>query len=100
MARLNLPRLAIFAAAALGLLAAAIPLTAFVIIPRFVHSTVHEALPVPAASAQPVAAATAQPTVDPLPASLASGMLRRVDVVHYGSGQVTILELAGARYLR
>ncbi len=100
MARLNLPRLAIIAAAALCLLAAAIPLTAFVIIPRFVHSTVHEALPVPSAPAQPMTAATSAPTAIPLPAALASGMLRKVDAVHYGSGQVTILELAGARYLR
>ncbi len=100
MARLNLPRLAIIAAAAFCLLAAAIPLTAFVVIPRFVHSTVHEALPVPAAPAQPMAAATAVPTAGPLPAALATGMLRKVDAVHYGSGQVTILELSDARYLR
>ena len=100
MARLSLPRLAIIAVVALCLVAAAVPLTAFIIIPRFVRSTVHETLPAPAASTAPAAAATTVPAPLPVPAVLASGMLRKVDAVHYGSGQVTILELAGARYLR
>ena len=100
MARLNLPRLATIAVAAVCLVAAAVPLTAFVIIPQLVRSTVHEAPPAPAAAAERVAAATAAPVALPTPAVLATGVLRKVDSVHYGSGRVTILDLAGARYLR
>jgi len=36
----------------------------------------------------------------PTPFVVAAGMLRTVDAVHYGSGQVSVLDLAGARYLR
>ena len=100
MARLKYRRLAIIAAAALLLVAAAVPLTAFVIIPQLVRSTVHEARPAPVAAAAPAAAATASPAALPTPAVLASGTLRKVDAVHYGSGKVTILTLAGTRYLR
>ena len=102
MTRPNFPRLALLAAAALCAVGAAVPLVAFVIIPQLVRSTVHEAPPAPVAVAAPVSAGSTNPPAAavPTPVALASGMLRRVDAVHYGSGQVTIFALAGTRYLR
>ena len=101
MTRPNFPKLALIAAAALCALGAAVPLVAFVIIPQLVRSTVHEAPPAAVAVAAPVPAGISPPPAAlPTPAALASGMLRRVDAVHYGSGQVTIFALAGTRYLR
>ena len=100
MAKLSVPRLVIVFAVGLVALAAAVPVVAFGIVPLFVRSTVHEAAPEPAISAIPVAGATAVPVAGPTPFVVAAGMLRKVDAVHYGSGQVSVLDLAGARYLR
>ena len=76
-------------------LAAAVPLVAFGIVPLFVRSTLNEAPPVGIApSASPVASTSASPAL------VLTGRLRRIDVVHYGSGQVTISGPAGARFLR
>jgi hypothetical protein len=84
------------------LAALAVPVTAFGIVPLFVRSTVHEAAPSPSPKPPPAAA---QPTASPAAtpdsvAVLASGSLRKVDPVHYGSGQVKILAIGTARFLR
>ncbi|HEY4867835.1 MAG TPA: hypothetical protein VIK45_20220, partial [Candidatus Dormibacteraeota bacterium] len=88
-----------------ALVLAAIPVTAFVIIPIFAQSTLNE--PAPRAAASPSASAAASPgaTVAATPAprgpqQLAAGALQRIDTVHYGSGQVLVVEADGARYVR
>ena len=86
-----------------GLLLAglAVPVTAFGIVPLFVRSTVHEAAPTP----KPNPPAAIEPSASPVApadslAVLASGSLRRISPVHYGSGQVLILASGIDRYLR
>jgi hypothetical protein len=75
--------------------AAAVPLVAFGVVPLFVRSTLNEAPPVAVApSASPVV------STSPSPALVLTGQLRRIDVVHYGSGRVTISGPEGARFLR
>jgi Electron transfer DM13 len=69
-------------------------------VPIFVHSSVHEAMPGPIIVARPVADAGAAPIAVPTPTIVATGMLRRISAVHYGSGQVSVYDLAGSRYLR
>jgi hypothetical protein len=82
-------------------LAAAVPIVAFGIVPLFVRSTIHEAMPAPVIAATPVADASAPPpAAAPMPKLIASGTLREISAVHYGSGQVNIFDLAGTRYLR
>lgn len=81
----------------------AVPVTAFGIVPLFVRSTVHEAAP--ATGPSPLPAAAAQPSANPGGATdtavvLASGGLRRIDPVHFGSGQVSLLAVGGSRFLR
>jgi electron transfer DM13 len=100
VAKLSVPRLVIVVAVGLVMLAAAVPVVAFGIVPLFVRSTIHEAAPSPGITAVPVSEATAAPVPSPTPFIVAAGTLRKVDAVHYGSGQVSILDLAGARYLR
>lgn len=89
-----------------ALLLAAIPVTAFVIVPIFAQSTLNEPAPrtarSPTASAAP---ASPGPTAAATPAAhgpqqLAAGALQRIDTVHYGSGQVLVVEADGARYVR
>jgi hypothetical protein len=85
------------------LLALAVPVTAFGVIPLFVRSTVQEAAPAPGPSPRSVSAAP--PSAGPAVATealavLASGSLRRVDPVHYGSGQVSLLTVGTNRFLR
>jgi len=100
VARASIPRLAIAIAVGVVALAATVPVVAFGIVPIFVHSTVHEAMPGPVMVASPVADAGAAPAVAPTPTIVATGMLRRISAVHYGSGQVGVYDLAGSRYLR
>jgi hypothetical protein len=92
-------RLLITAVAALVGIAAAIPIMAFGIVPLFVRSTVEEP-PVTATTAgQAPAPATTAPTPTAATTALA-GQLRRIDPVHYGSGQVRIAGPAGSKHLR
>jgi Electron transfer DM13 len=100
VANLSVPRLVIVVAVGLVVLAAAVPVVAFGIVPLFVRSTVHEAAPSPGITVVPISEASAMPVASPTPSVVATGMLRKVDAVHHGSGQVSILDLAGARYLR
>lgn len=100
MAKLSVPRHLIVVAVGLVVLAAAVPIVAFGIVPLFVRSTAHEAAPSPAIASLPVSEATPPPVASPTPFVVAAGMLRKVDAVHYGSGQVSLLDLAGSRYLR
>jgi hypothetical protein len=106
MTRIRRPRLLLAAVAAL-LVLAAIPVTAFVIIPQFAQSTLHEPAPVAAESPKPrptLASPTGAPSTAPTPGAgpreLASGSLRRIDTVHYGTGKVTVVDTGGARYVR
>ena len=78
-----------------ALLLAAVPTVAFVVVPLFVRSTLHEAAPAAQATAAPSAAATPAPAPDPL----LTCELRRLDPVHYGTGRVTISDAGGSRYL-
>jgi hypothetical protein len=107
MTHIRHPRLLL--AALLALLAlAAIPVTAFVIIPQFAQRTLHEPAPVAAAPtssshtlASPAADTAATPTPLPSgPLELARGSLQRIDTVHYGTGKVTIVETGGTRFVR
>jgi hypothetical protein len=88
-----------------ALVLAAVPVTAFVIIPIFAQSTLNEPAPHGLARLSPSAAATPGATVAATPAprgpqQLAAGALQRIDTVHYGSGQVLMVEADGARYVR
>jgi hypothetical protein len=106
MTRIPHPRLLV---AALGVLLvlAAIPLTAFVVIPQFAQSTLHESAPANAQPrpsptlASPTGGSAASPSAPAVgPRELASGTLRRIDTVHYGTGRVTVIEASGAHYVR
>jgi hypothetical protein len=107
MTRIGRPRL-LLAALAVLLVLAAIPVTAFVIIPQFAQSTLHEPAPVAASPKQssPTLASPTSGTVTsttPLPTGpreLATGSLQRIDTVHYGTGKVTVIETGGTRYVR
>lgn len=100
MTNIKVPRLVIAGVVGLVALAAAVPILAFGIVPLFVRSTTHEAPPSATVSASPIAEAAAATVASPTPQVVAAGTLRKVDPVHYGSGRVSILDLAGARYLR
>ena len=97
------PRLLVAALLALVALAA-IPVTAFVVIPLFAQRTLEEGVPGaasrPTGSAQPSAPTAAASPSPAEPRELASGDLRRIDAVHFGSGRVTIVEAGTARYVR
>jgi Electron transfer DM13 len=100
VARASIPRLVITIAVGVVGLAVAVPVVAFGIVPIFVRSTIHEPMPGPVMVASPVVDAGAAPVAVPMPTIVATGMLRRISAVHYGSGQVTVYDLAGSRYLR
>jgi hypothetical protein len=107
MTRIRSPRLLLAALAAL-LLLAAIPVTAFVIIPQFAQSTLHEPAPVAGSTARPspalaspaTGAATSTTPLPTGPRELAAGSLQRIDTVHYGTGKVSVIEADGTRYVR
>jgi hypothetical protein len=73
---------------------AAVPVIAFGVVPIFVRSTVVEPKPPPV---EQIHAPDAQ--AQPVPVAL-SGMLRRIDPVHYGSGSVTLSSAQAGRVLR
>ena len=75
-------------------LVAAVPVVAFGIVPLFVRHTVVEP---PLTVEPPAVASTNHDEVAPL---VLTGMLRRVDSVHYGSGTVTLTASTAARVLR
>jgi hypothetical protein len=99
-------RLAFIAALALVAVAVAIPATAFVIVPIFVRSSVVESVPTATRSAAtPLAAGTSTPEIGSTPAvagnaTLSTGTLRRISVIHFGTGRVSILQAGGERFLR
>jgi hypothetical protein len=95
VAKLSVLRLVIVVAVGLVVLSVVLPLVAFGIVPLFVRSTVHEAAPAPTIAAVPVSETTSMPVANPMPVIVAAGMLRKVDAVHYGSGRVSILDVAG-----
>jgi hypothetical protein len=83
------------------LVLAAVPLTAYVIVPQFVRSTVQEAAPV--ATAPPATGAT--PTISPgsiavTSAIVLSGRLVRINAVDFGSGAVAVIKAGNQRFLR
>jgi hypothetical protein len=95
----------LLAALGVALVLGAVPVTAFVIIPIFAQSTLNE--PAPRGVASPSASGAASPgatvAATPVPRGpqqLAAGALQRIDTVHYGSGQVLMVEADGARYVR
>lgn len=98
-------RVAFSIAIALVLVAAAIPLTAYVIVPQFVRSKVVEKAPgaatssvgaTPAATGQGASGSPAADTSE----TLASGDLKRINPVDFGTGRVVILQVGTARFLR
>jgi hypothetical protein len=99
-------RLAFITAIALVAVAVAIPVTAFVIVPIFVRTSVVESAPTATQlAATPSAAGIPTPDLASTPAAaanatLAIGTLRRISVIHFGSGKVSILQVSGQRFLR
>jgi hypothetical protein len=93
----------LIAIGALVAIALAVPLVAFVIVPIFARSTLHEAAPMASASPAPAAPTSGSPAGTPAPPSsqvLLTGGLRRLDAVHYGSGTVTAVRIGEQRFLR
>jgi hypothetical protein len=108
MTRIPHPRLVVAALLTLVVLAA-IPVVAFVVIPVFAQRTLNEAPPTaatPATSAPtlgsptPASGLESPPPSPSGPRQLATGDLRRIDTVHYGSGRVSLIETGGTRYVR
>ncbi|MGB2938897.1 MAG: DM13 domain-containing protein [Candidatus Dormiibacterota bacterium] len=83
---------------------AAIPLTAYVIVPQFVRSTVQESAPGTGTAPQATASTgvSAPPTTSsgPTNATLLSGQLQRINAVDFGSGKVSVIQSGGQRFLR
>lgn len=73
--------------------AVAVPITAFVIVPQFVRSTLVEDLPT-----RPLASA-AGATTDAA-TTLSTGMLVRISVADYGTGTVRIVKIGDSQVLR
>ncbi|MEP7106030.1 MAG: DM13 domain-containing protein [Chloroflexota bacterium] len=84
--------------AALAVVAAAVPVVAFGVVPLFVRSTLVE--PPPPTATPSLEAGGATPAGPAAAARTLSGDLRRIDPVHYGSGRVTLSGEAGSRTLR
>ena len=90
------PRLAALAAAVL-LIAIAVPIVAYVAVPALVKSTIVEDLPRSAAGPAATAAAGATaPEVD----TLLRGELRRISLADYGSGVVRLVRVGTDRFVR
>lgn len=84
----------VIGAAVVLLGAAAVPLTAFVLVPQFVRSTLVEALPAATgAGSRPSDAAVASTTI-------ASGELVRINVADFGTGTVRTVRVGDSRFLR
>ena len=90
-------RAATYSAIIVVMVLAAIPVTAYVIIPQFVRSTVVEAPPTDRPVTRP---APGSPTVEATSQTVASGSLRRINAVDFGSGRVSILRVGAALFLR
>jgi hypothetical protein len=107
MTRIRHPRLVLAAVGTLAVLAA-IPVIAFVVIPVFAQRTLNEAAPTAATPARSTPAFSSPTTAglqssSPSPSAprqLAAGELRRIDTVHYGTGQVALVDTGGTRYVR
>lgn len=91
-------RRALIAGCVVVALLALVPLTAYVIIPAFVRSTVVEAPP-SAVSPSPGSGGSASPTAAE-PKTLARGDLKRINTVDFGSGTVLIVRAGTTDYLR
>lgn len=84
---------------ALVLIAVLVPVVAYGVVPLFVRSTLHEAAPAAAATSVSVSSVSASPAAA-VPTVLASGGLRRISPVHYGSGSVQLLQVGEQHFLR
>lgn len=96
-------RLALFGGAAALLVAAAVGLVAYVVIPRIVHRELHEAPP-PAAAVESsplpaISGSAGAPAPLLNPVRVAHGSLVRINAVDYGSGAVNILSAGDARFV-
>jgi hypothetical protein len=87
----------VIALAVLLLAGLAVPVVAFVIVPRFAKSTLVERLP---SASAPASVPSAPASVAPPNPILGKGELRRLDAVHFGSGTVLVTDLNGTRFLR
>jgi hypothetical protein len=92
------PWLAALAFAAL-LVALAVPVAAYVVVPQLVRSTLVEDLPSVAPSVVPGASATAAPAPSGVE-TLLVGELMRITVTDYGSGSVRVVRVGTDRFLR
>jgi hypothetical protein len=98
-------RVAIALAVGVLVVLAAIPLTAYVIVPFFVRSTVVESAPKAIGATGPQSPAPGlgilggTPTAD-VNRTIASGSLQRINAVDFGSGKVLILQVGAKRFLR
>jgi hypothetical protein len=81
-------RFGLVALAVLVAFGAAIPVVAFVVVPVFVRHTLVEPAPAPEVTSPPAQERMGEPTAPS--ATVVTGMLRRIDAVHYGSGRVTL----------
>jgi hypothetical protein len=97
----------LIAGAAAVLVLAAVPLTAYVVVPQFVRSTVVEKAPVAAASPGPtIAAGSGPPAEATAPAvtadavTVSSGDLRQINAVDFGRGRVLLLKVGEKHFLR
>jgi hypothetical protein len=78
----------------------AVPLTAYIIVPQFVRHTVVESPPV---ASSPLALQAGDSRVSPpgLPTTtIATGVLRRISAVDFGTGNVSLLKVDDRLYLR
>jgi hypothetical protein len=94
-------RSAVVLGVAVLLALAAIPLTAYVIVPQFVRRTVVESVPVvPSPSPAQAGASPVSPSAVPATTTLATGDLRRISTVDFGTGKVSLLQADNRRYVR
>jgi hypothetical protein len=89
-------------AAGLFGVALAVPVTAYVIVPQFVRSTVNERAPQAAAATDNSAGST---SFTPIPQTapgqtLATGALRQISAVDFGKGKVQIIKAGDKRFVR
>ena len=89
---------------AVVVLLAAVPLTAYVIVPQFVRSTLVEGPPTARGSFSPLPGSADSPGVgassSPAPRTLLTGSLRRINAVDFGSGTVSVIDVGGDRFVR
>ena len=85
-----------------AVVAVAVPLTAFVIVPQFVRSTVHEAAPGKAISKVDPGASVApsEQAIVGQTKTLASGDLRQININDFGRGKVLLLAVGSKHFIR